>query len=319
MTVETLYYAQTFRAMNTEIEVLIYPNATSQHSFEQKAKVATEKVMRLFEKAEASLSRFNPDSELSQLNRDGSLERTSLLLYEAICAALKMARLTLGVFDPTILEALEKAGYNRSFELLAQPGVTCANKAIFPSLNKYREVRLEPKHRTIHLPEGTRIDLGGIAKGMTVDSAVTLLRESGFKNFMISAGGDMYLSGNDIDRQSGWYVNVQNPFTLSYNLTGLQVKNCAVATSSITKRRWLRGGKLQHHLIDPRTAQPVENSLACVTVIAPTVRQADVLAKTALILGQDEGRRFIEQQAGCAGLFIRQDGSLLRTADRLDI
>jgi thiamine biosynthesis lipoprotein len=150
---------------------------------------------------------------------------------------------------------------------------------------------------------------------MTVDRAVGLLKKAGFKDFMVSAGGDMYLSGNDHDRQFGWQVNVENPFTFSDNLTRLQVKNCGVATSSITKRRWLKDDKLQHHLIDPRTAQPVETKLACVTVIAPNVRLADGLAKTALILGPDLGRQFLEQQPGCSGLFIGLDGSLLRTAN----
>jgi thiamine biosynthesis lipoprotein len=301
--------------MNTDIELLLYPGTKGLKTFEERAKNVTAKVVRLFEKTEKSLSRFDPNSELSRLNTEGLLQEASPLLYNTTCAALKMAELTSGVYDPTILNALENAGYNQSFELLAQSGITAANRVILPCLNKYREVCIESAQHTIRLPANTRLDLGGIAKGMTVDRAVKLLKDFDFKNFMLSAGGDMYLGGDDLDRKPGWHVEVQNPFTLSDNLLVLDVTNCGVATSSITKRCWQQGERQNHHLIDPRTAQPVENSLACVTVVAPSVRLADVLAKTALILGAEEGRQFIEQQPGCSALFIQKDGSFIRTVN----
>jgi thiamine biosynthesis lipoprotein len=268
----------------------------------------------LFEVAEASLSRFRPESELSRLNRQGHLEEASTLLYNSVSLALDMARRTKGIFDPTILTALENAGYNRSFELLGQPGFTTQPGYTFPALNGYREVEIEADRRNIRLPFATRLDLGGIAKGMTVDRAAALLRKDGFQNFMVSAGGDLYLGGSEPGYSTGWGVQVQNPLAQADNLIQLRVNNGGVATSAITKRRWLKDGKPQNHLIDPRTGQPVDNGVASVTVTAPSTTLADVLAKTALILGSHEGYRFIEQQPGCAALFCDLNGSIIKTA-----
>ena len=321
MIVEQNYQALVFRAMNTEVEVLIYPTTTfsksGSGSFELKAQTAAEGVKKLFEKMEASLSRFRPESELCRLNRQGYLEEASPLLYKSLSRALEMARLTNGIFDPTILAALETAGYDRSFELLDRTGFTSQARVNFPAFNGYLEVTTEPANRFIRLPFATRIDLGGIAKGMTVDMASDLLLQSGFRDFMVSAGGDMYLNGSEPENREGWQVSVQNPLTLTDTLTLLRVQNQGIATSAITKRSWLKDGKSQNHLIDPRTAQPVDNGLASVTVIAPTTTLADVLAKTALILGPVEGPAFIDQQPGCSALFCGLDGSLIRTTGLL--
>ncbi len=316
MTIETAYQALVFQAMNTGVEVLFYPPVTtsSRAAFYLKAKAAAERVKELFEEVEASLSRFRPESELSRLNRQGQLEEASTLLYNTVSLALDMARLTNGIFDPTILTALEKAGYDRSFELLGQPAFTSQTGFSFPTYNGYREVEIEPDHHRIRLPFATRLDLGGIAKGMTVDRAAALLRKDGYKNFMISAGGDIYLSGSEPGYPRGWRVNVQDPLTLADDFRQLSVHNSGVATSAITKRSWFKDGKPQNHLIDPRTAKPVDNGLASVTVTAPSTTLADVLAKTALMLGPQEGFGFIEQQPGCSALFRGLDGSIIQTA-----
>ncbi|MBN9387477.1 MAG: FAD:protein FMN transferase [Chloroflexi bacterium] len=316
-TIEKTYHAFVFRAMNTDIEILIYPSqATNPTSFEQKASAVAEKVRQLFEEVEASLSRFRPESELCQLNRQGYLEGASPLLYNSISQALELARRTYGIFDPTILDALERAGYNRSFELLDQSALTSFAKLSLPTLNGYHYLTLEPVGRVIRLPIATRIDLGGIGKGMTVDLAVALMREAGFQNFMVSAGGDIYLGGIDPENRRGWKVRVQNPLKLADSdiLTSLQVRNRGVATSAVTKRSWLKDGKIQNHLIDPRTGSPVDNGLASVTVVAPSTVLADVLAKTALILGPVDGPDFIKRQLGCTALFVGFNGSLTRTA-----
>jgi thiamine biosynthesis lipoprotein len=106
-------------------------------------------------------------------------------------------------------------------------------------------------------------------------------------------------------------VDVTNPLKPDNDLTELTAKNCAVATSSVTKRRWQQGGQTRNHLIDPRTGKPVNNELAAVTVIAPTTRLADVLAKTALILGPNEGKAFIRRQPGCSAIFVTMNAEII--------
>jgi thiamine biosynthesis lipoprotein len=79
----------------------------------------------------------------------------------------------------------------------------------------------------------------------------------------------------------------------------------ALATSGKTKRRWLRAGVWQHHLIDPRTGRPAQTPWEEVTVSAATCLQADAAAKAAFLLGED-GPEWLDRR-GLAGRFLRAD------------
>ncbi|NWJ94449.1 MAG: FAD:protein FMN transferase [Chloroflexi bacterium] len=278
--------ALNFRAMNTTIELLIYAPTDKV----EEVKSAGHQIKTLFVESEATLSRFRPESELSKLNRQGYLENSSALLYENVAAAWQMRDLTSGIFDPTILDALEAAGYDRSFELL---------KGGLPQLFTFRQtsrpdawynsaqawIKLDPLSRSIQLAPGLRLDLGGIAKGSTATRAVELLRHFPFSSFMLNAGGDMYLHSSPPQNSQGWRVDIANEaLGATGDITSFLVINKAVATSSTTGRQWRLGGQSRHHLIDPRTRQPTNNGLAAATVVAETVQMADVMAKTALIL-----------------------------------
>lgn len=317
---ENVEVVSTFRAMNTAIELVIYsPSSTNKPSglnaARHRGEKAAEQVKLLFAQAEDCLSRFQPESELSRLNKVGYVEQASPLLYATIAQALEMAAMTKGIFDPTVLKALEAAGYNCSFELIGQNQLSFTSQFVLPSFMRYQKVRLETQRRIITLPPDTQIDLGGIGKGLTVDNAVRLLKQSGFSDFMLSAGGDLYVNGREPGNSRGWKVAVLNPVTFEGNLTELVLSNRAVATSAVTKRRWLAGNQVRNHLIDPRTGQSVANGLASVTVVAPSAQLADIIAKTALILGPEEGLQFVEQLPfpGCRALFISGEGIQLQT------
>ncbi|MEI7553891.1 FAD:protein FMN transferase [Candidatus Chlorohelix sp.] len=299
----------TFRAMNTDVQALIYLSSESKAT-KLRARDLVSVAQLIFRHAELTLSRFLPDSELSRLNQKSYIEQASPLFFECVIAALKMAEVTGGIFDLTILDALEHAGYDRSFEQIGTltPGLATKINTFRPPSHRY--VELNHARRSIKLEKGARIDLGGIAKGMTVDRVAAVIQAQGFKDFMVSAGGDMRLGGNQPGK-SGWEVEMQNPIALEGTLTTLPVIEGAVATSSTTRRRWLKGNQLQHHLIDPRTSEPVDNGLAAVTIVAPTAMLADVFAKTVLILGIEKGREFINRQENCRVYMIDVEGRLV--------
>ena len=301
-----------FRAMNTDIELYIYTSTefAKLKDTNQRLNDLGGRIKLLFQQAESCLSRFRPESELSHLNAAGRIMWASPLLFTTIAEAVKMAELTEGIFDPTILQALEQAGYNRSFELLGKDSLWPAVLTRATINGSYRDIKLEPATRTVTLTSQIKLDLGGVAKGMTVDCAAQLIRQHGFGNFMVNAGGDIYVAGSYNKQRCDWPIGVLNPVTLSGNLTTLYATNSGIATSATTKRSWGVGSHKRNHLIDPRTSLTVDNGLAAVSVIAPTTRQADVLAKTALILGPHDGRKFIEQQPNCKALFISYSGEL---------
>lgn len=289
-----------FRAMNTNI-ALLAPRAS--HVVDRAGAL----VLQTFSEVEQCLSRFLPDSELTALNRSGGEPfQASSLPFEAVSLAVSAARDTNGVFDPTVLAALEQAGYDRSFEQVGhagRPTRPLSEKALRPD---YRAVLCDPETHRIRLTAGQRIDLGGIGKGLAVDRA--LAATAFLPERCIAAGGDIAVRGN-AEPDGGWTVALED----SGNEAGrsIRVRDAAVATSTTLKRRWLIAGREQHHLIDTGAGRPAATSVRSVTVIAESCVQADVAAKTALLLG-DMGMAFLERH-GLHGCIVHRDGSTAST------
>lgn len=283
----------TFFAMGTTV-VVIAPDHASD--------AALSLTRDLFEEWEQTFSRFRADSELSRLNaRVGLRISVSPLMLRVLSAALDAARATRGIFDPTILLRMIEIGYDRSFEALApqQPATPSGKPA---KTGGWREIELNMSRQMVRLPAGVGLDFGGIAKGMAVDAALALLEERGLTPVMVNAGGDLAVRGVPPGepywpiaipgKEEGWVIGLERG---------------AVATSGVARRHWRQGDVERNHLIDPRTGDPAHSSLWSVTTIAGACAQAEVAAKTALILGRDQGERFIES-AHLAALLIGDDG-----------
>ena len=259
--------------------------------------------MQRFEEAEAELSRFRPDSGLSRLNAAAGLgpQTVSPLLWTALNRAVEAARQTLGLFDPTVLDLLRAAGYDRSFELLDSSSDTLGPSAK-PSCG-WHQIRFYDSVGQVELPAGVGIDLGGIAKGWTVDRVAVSLATHG--PVLVDAGGDIRAVG--MPGGEPWPVAVQDPFDETRDCAVLALNGGAVATSSIGRRRWQRNGQTMHHLIDPRTGQPSDSDLHTVTVLADTAEEAEVSAKTVLMLGTQAGASWLKRR-DLRGLLIDRRG-----------
>ena len=289
--------------MNTNVQVFI-----REAGFAPLLAMAQEVV----EREEARLSRFRPDSELSRFNaRTIDRVRVSPELLRVLELAQRFCRQTEGVFDPAVLPDLEAAGYDRSFELIAPAADIPAEGRAAAARGSVRDLRLGPSDLTVEAPLGLRIDLGGIGKGYTVDRAAEVLAPA--RDFLVNAGGDIYASGRGPDGD-GWLVAIADHFDPAVDIAQLWLRDEALATSTVAVRRWQRAGRWQNHLIDPRTGAPVDNGIVSVSVIARTAVEADVFAKTALLLGPDEGWRFLESRR-LPGLFALSDGRVRATQD----
>ncbi len=310
-----------FRAMNTDVLAVIAIDAGAPGQ-QEAAEAALDALEQLFANVESCASRFRPESELSALNRSaGRPFAASPMLYALVEAALHAAAETGGAFDPTLLDALEQAGYDRSFEqLAAADSIAAGSPAPAPECfgaapRAWQAVRLDPLARTITLPPDCRIDLGGIGKGWTVDQACALLRARGFRHFAVDAGGDLYATGTTGDG-TPWTVGVSDPANPERDLAVLVLDGNGVATSTIVRRRWQVGGELRHHLIDPRTRQPAASGIVSATVMAETVARAETLAKAALILGPEAGRALLHRQR-VGGLLVTAGGTVLHAGPPL--
>jgi thiamine biosynthesis lipoprotein len=224
------------------------------------------------------------NSELSQLNRSaGQWFTASPEMIAVLGEAQRLHEQTLGLFDPSVLLALEQAGYDRTMEEVRKYGAPPPALPFRSARYHFSDLVLEPDHGRVWLPPEMRIDLGGIAKGWIAEQAALLLSKWAGA-CAVDAGGDMFLVGLP-EGESAWEVAIEDPFATGQNLAVLQAGPGAVATSTITKRRWTQAGLERHHLIDPRTAQPAKTDWVSVTVLAPHAADAEVYAKSLLIGG----------------------------------
>jgi FAD:protein FMN transferase len=254
----------------------------------------------LFVDWEAKLSRFLPDSELSRLNdRAGEPVVVGSLLFDVVGAAVEAARVTNGVFDPTLGHQLVGIGYDRPFATM--PHITSPVSRPATRGGAWREIVLDPNSRTIALPAGCALDLGRIAKGMAVDAAIDLLGRRSVQAALVSAGGDLRVRGLPPDA-GAWAVLVGD----GPGDPAVPLVRGALATSGFARRSWRQGEIPRHHLVDPDTGEPVESTLREVTVAASSCRGAEVGATAAFVLGPDLGTSFLRRY-GLAGRLTRDD------------
>jgi thiamine biosynthesis lipoprotein len=266
-----------------------------------------------FESWEQSLSRFRESSELSQLNRSpGAPVPVSQTLWSVLQLALRAEEQSGGLVTPAVLDALERAGYDRGFDTLELEtleeranGRPLAEAA--PAID-LRQLETEPASRSVRLPPGLRLDFGGVAKGWAAQQAMQRL--SPYGPALVDAGGDIAISGLQADG-SPWSIGVADPLEPEADLATLNVGRCGVATSGTDYRRWKKDGAWQHHIIDPRTGLPATSDVLSATVVAPNVVDAEVAAKTALILGSQDGLQWLEAHPAYAGILALGDGQRL--------
>jgi thiamine biosynthesis lipoprotein len=264
-----------------------------------------------FKEWEQILSRFRPDSDLSRLNAaNGAPVQVHPVLLEVIETAIHAANWTGGLVTPTLLRSLERAGYAQTFEILhAAPNIFpggAPDRLLEPT--DWQQIGIDTSSRTVFLPAGMRLDLGGIGKGWAAHQAMLRLEIMG--PVLVDASGDLAVSGLRTDG-SLWPVAISDPLHVQENLGTLVLDRCGVATSGIDYHRWLKNGAWKHHIIDPRTAEPAQTDLLSVTVVAPDALQAEAAAKTILILGSQDGLNWLDQQPGCAALLAFPDGRVL--------
>lgn len=218
---------------------------------------AHEETESLVREIEARLSRFSPQSALSQLNRARVAD--DAMLAEVLRVALHLGSVSCGAFDPTLGSELYALGYDRTFEAIHAPTVR------FPR-NRPAPLLVHVDHSHVALEGVGEVDLGGIAKGWAVDRLVELLERRGATQALVDGGGDIRGFGR------AWPIGLPHGDAVELN-------GKAIATSSTRKRRWrANSGEQLHHVLDPVTGRPTSHSIDTVTVLAADAATADGLA-----------------------------------------
>ncbi len=291
---QSLRYQVSKDIMNTDIlcEVLHLPEEALaaekclQHAFE------------MFRQFEARFSRFKKDNELWRFNHSHTYTPSKELIH-LLSSSQYFHHLSGGLFDPSILPTLEKEGYTSSqYTLPKNPPPA------------FSELSLTHTPPSVTKPHELLIDFGGIGKGYIVDQVAAYLATH-FENFIIDAGGDIYARGtNTKEGYPYWVVEVEHPEAEQDPAALLLLTDMAVATSGRNRRHWVQDQKTKHHIIDPRTNESATLDFLSVTVIAPSVISADVLAKTLFISGGDQAH-ILAEQFRVPAIFIKDDGTVI--------
>jgi thiamine biosynthesis lipoprotein len=293
-----------FRAMGSHILIALASSQTDLLGELQEA-------AGWFEEWEQCLSRFRPDSELNYVNQTaGQTIQVSQVFWDVLQASFDAYHLSGQLVTPTILPALEAAGYSLSFEGL--PANTASPVKIEPVVDALSMIKRDPATQRVRTPFGLRLDFGGIAKGWAAHQTMQRLQHLGA--VLVDAGGDIAISASQPEGQP-WLISVLDPLDDAEDLDTLAVHQGGVATSGRDYRHWMKNGVPQHHIIDPRSGQPAETDLLSATVVAPNVMVAETAAKTVMILGSHLGLDWLEAQDGLAGLVVLEDGTVMYSKD----
>lgn len=262
--------------MDTVCSVNLYDDGTE--------KLYKEIFLRLDE-LEKQFSVTIPESYVSQLNRSAGSGpiQISKEMFDVLEVCRKVSDISGGAFDITMNPVIQLWGINT--EKVRVP----EQKEIIEALEKVGYDRMhfaDDGVRWAILERGMGINLGAVAKGFAADEIVKVLEFHGVKKAVINLGGNIYCYGKKEDRKL-WSVGIKNPKEPEGTpLLKVTTDETSVVTSGNYERFFEQDGKRYHHIFDPKTGFPSDNSIASVTVICKNSTAADALSTACFVMGK---------------------------------
>jgi len=271
-----------------------------------KAEQAIDAVLDEMRHIDDSMSTYKPTSEVSQVNAraaDGPM-RISKELFDLLVTAKEYSVLTDGAFDITYASV----GYLYDFRKHVRPNETQIDKAL-PAVD-YRHVLLDAKNQTVKFSQkGVRIDLGGIAKGYSVDRGIDVLKSLGVTRAYVSAGGDSRIIGDRFGKP--WMVGIRDPRKGEGKvITEIPLTDAAMSTSGDYERYFVEQGVRYHHIIDPHTGHSASKVLSA-TIIGPYATRTDGLSKTAFVLGPEKAMEIYNRIEDIDAILVKLGGTVI--------
>lgn len=226
--------------------------------------------------------------------------RVHPVLWRALRWALRAARATGGLYDPTLLDRLEAAGYGASFEQLpAAEGLPDPDPAVF---GRWRLVRVHCLRPVVVLPPGLRVDLGGVGKAYAAERLAAELRR--FGPCLVEAGGGRGGAGSPsrVARLAGGGGGDGR------HRGGLWLRRGGLATSGTDVRRWRAGHQVAHHVVDPRTGLPARTDVTSATVLTRHAVEANAHALALVVLGTKAAEPYLARRTHLRAVVVRRDG-----------
>lgn len=289
-------------AMGTQITITVYT------ADEPAALEVIDAAFREFGRLEGLLTTWRPDSDVSRLNEAAG--RAPVEVHPETMDVLVLAKeggaRTKGKFDVTFgaLSGLWRFDHDQDDSI--PPRAEVERRV---GLVDQRRLILDPAKRTAFLQRaGMKVHLGGIGKGFGVDRAVALIRGRGFRDFMVQAGGDLFVAGTHGRR--AWRVGIRDPRgPASSYFAATEITDATFSTSGDYERFFFKDGRRYHHILDPATGAP---ATACrsVTIMAKDATTAEWLSKGVFILGPKEGLALVESVEGAGAVIVDRNNEL---------
>jgi thiamine biosynthesis lipoprotein len=290
-------------AMGSQLRVLAWT------ADEAAAAAAIDHVFREFDRLESLLSVWKPGSDVVRINEAAgrapvTVASDTLAVLEAAAQASEWTR---GKFDITFGALADVWKFDHDQDNTV-PGPE-AIAARLPLVD-YRLVEVDRAARTAFIRKaGARIHLGGTGKGYAVDRAVAILREGGFRDFLIQSGGDLYVAGRNGDVP--WKLGIADPRGASgQTFATLALADGTLSTSGDYERFFIKDGVRYHHLLDPDSGTPATGTRS-VTIVADRALIADVLSTGVFILGPAEGMALVERLPQVEGVIVTAANQVL--------
>lgn len=274
-----------------------------------------EDIQRSLQAFDHSLSMFNPNSVISQVNRNEHVVTDSL--FETMyMEAQHVSQLSGGAFDITVAPLVHAWGFGKKTQD-PKAKEQDINIDSLKALVGYEKIHLE-NHRIVKDNEHITLDASAIAKGYACDIVADLLRQNGCNNLLVDIGGEVVLQGVN-QKGEAWRVGISRPkidaMGMEKELQEVIASNdLCMATSGNYLQYYFVDGQRRSHTIDPRTGRPVQHSLLSATVIASSGMRADALATACMVLGEAEAIEMINHAEDAACYLIVAEYDTLRVA-----
>ncbi len=253
-----------------------------------------------------SMSTYKPTSEVSLVNVKAAAGPMPISkeLFDLLTTAREYSVLTNGAFDITYASV----GYLYDFREHLRPNEAQIAKAL-PGID-YRHVLLDAEKRTVQFSQtGVRIDLGGIAKGYSVDRGIDALKALGFTRAYVSAGGDSRIIGDRFGKP--WMVGIRDPRKGAGEvISRIPLVDAAISTSGDYERFFEEDGVRYHHIIDPHTGHSA-SKVRSATIIGPYATRTDGLSKTAFVLGPEKAMEIYNRIDDIDAIIVELDGTVI--------
>tara|TARA_Y100000588_G_scaffold319548_1_gene349640 strand:+ start:1390 stop:2316 length:927 start_codon:yes stop_codon:yes gene_type:complete len=252
----------------------------------------------LLEVINATMSTYDPASELSRLNKNRTTAWIPISedLYTVLRTSVSVGIDSGGAFDATVGPLVNLWGFGPDRGIPMVPGGDTLAKARTRVGVDMFELQERPHAFRKRHPD-VYVDLSGVAKGYAVDRVATLLQSTGHINYLVDIGGEFRAKGRNSKGQE-WTIGIEGPVNggrlIAIRRT-IVLRNAGLASSGNYRNYFERDGVRYGHTIDPRTGAPVQHNLAAVTVLDETAMLADAWATALMSLGFQAGRRVAEE------------------------